>query len=102
MAKGFTLGESAVSNILGHRTKETEDKRNGNPAAAPVEPEEEKPEVELKTKRINFVIEPSLWDEFTKITYVQRVSQSEMLRSLVIQHINGNEKLLEEYKKIKG
>ena len=55
---------------------------------------------ELK-KRISLSVKPSLYEDIQKIAYVQRVSISDLMGSLMEQYRAGHSEDLAEYKKIK-
>lgn len=52
-------------------------------------------------KRVTLALYPSAYSDLQKIAYVQRLSISEIVSSLVTSYINENAEKLEEYKLIK-
>jgi len=61
---------------------------------------DENDDADKKKKRINFVIEPGVWQKFSNIAFVQRETASELIRSFILDYIENNQESLEEYKRI--
>ena len=59
-----------------------------------------KSEDEKKTKRVNFVITPTLYDKYQKVAYMQHLSLNEVTNRVFAEYVEANQNLIEEYDKV--
>lgn len=55
-----------------------------------------------KKKVISLSVYPDLYADFQKISYIDRISSSELISNLMKQYILKNQEKIEEYNKLKG
>lgn len=57
---------------------------------------------ETKSKRLNLLMLPSVYDSISKLATMQRTSVNELVNSLLQAHIKENEELLQKYNDVFG
>lgn len=55
-----------------------------------------------KKKVISLSVYPDVYADFQKISYIDRISSSELISNLMKQYILKNQEKIEEYNKLKG
>ena len=57
---------------------------------------------EKKSRRVNFMFQPSVYEKFHKIATIQQTYPNAILGQFMIRYIQEHEDLLEQYEKIFG
>lgn len=62
----------------------------------------QKKQKKQKKKVISLSVYPDVYADFQKISYIDRISSSELISNLMKQYILKNQEKIEEYNKLKG
>jgi predicted HicB family RNase H-like nuclease len=55
--------------------------------------------VETKSKRLNLILRPSLFKEFTKVAHMKRTSVNDLLNQLMTEYIEREAESIQQYNK---
>jgi len=59
-------------------------------------------EKETKTKRVNLIIQPTLFEEFKKISYMKKTSTNDLICEVLKKYCSENAELLKRYDEVFG
>jgi len=111
MMKQFNLKDSTdravnqfitqIPNSLGEEKSDTEENLLvKNHVSTRNRKKDKKNDKEMKTKRFNLLLFPSLLDNLKKIAYVQKISLNEAVNLAIEFYCNANNDLIEQYTQI--
>lgn len=85
--------DKTLKTILGH---------TGTSSEATNDYSQKKQKKKQKKKVISLSVYPDVYADFQKISYIDRISSSELISNLMKQYILKNQEKIEEYNKLKG